>query len=114
MKNSECIFWTHPCIDSVILDILEDDKKLATNAALAETEYAEATHSEGIWLTPSCIEYIILCLLEDYVKAEVTVALGESADVEEVLRVDIEYDEVSAEGWEYGLGVSNGDLVNTD
>ena len=99
MKNSECIFWTHPCIDSVILDILEDDKKLATNAALAETEYAEATHSEGIWLTPSCIEYIILCLLEDYVKLAANLSRGECADFEEVLGLDIKDYEVSAEGW---------------
>ena len=39
--------------------------------------------------------------------------LGESADVEAVTIVYNEEDEVSAAGWEDGLGFSTGSIVNT-
>ena len=41
-------------------------------------------------------------------------ALGESADFEEVLGVYLEDDEVTPSGWNCGLWVSTGELVNTD
>ena len=51
--------------------------------------------------------------LEDDGKEASGEAHGETADVKEVLGVDLEYHKVSAAGWDYGLGDSSS-VVSTD
>ena len=58
---------------------------------------------EHILLTLLCINYFILNHLEDDVIRRWH-STGKHADAEEVLGIDLEYDEAVASGWEYGVG----------
>ena len=71
-------------------------------------------YSERIFWTHTCIDYFVLSILEDEVKESDDAALGDAVDVEEVILVDIVYDEVAAKDWEDGWVLSTVSLVNTD